>query len=141
LEDVKKGIMFSILALIIFFCGCTDEITETLKPDLAIQIIEREFRNETGEGYVPTSGSTWLFLSLNITNNNEEGSVPITAYHFFLINKEEEVWCRGFEGESEPSIDPGETIRFIIYFEVETTTVFDRLEYRRTLEDPIEINI
>ncbi len=127
--------------MVIPISGCLEEVSETLKPDLEITVLKKEFRNETEEGYLPTTGNTWLFLDLNITNNNEKGSVPITAYQFFLIRGDEETWCRGYEGDSEPSISPGENISFIIYFEVKETSTYDHLEYRRTLEDPIRIDL
>lgn len=120
--------------------GCTDEVKETLNPDLDIEMVSYDERNETEEGYRPTSDHTWLFITLNITNNNEEGPVPITAYHFY-ITYPDEVWCRGYEGDSEPNIEPGEFILFTIYFEIEEGKEYERMEYRRTLEDPIQIRL
>jgi hypothetical protein len=136
---VKIQHFLLILCLLPILSGCTEDLEGTLKPDLEIEVLNSEYRNETEEGYLPTSGNTWLYLTLNITNNNEEGSVPITAYHFFLLNEKDEVWCRGFEGDLEPDISPGNTEVFIIYFEVEINSDFDHLEYRRTLKDPIRI--
>lgn len=130
-----------VIIISLLISGCTEDLEGTLKPDLEIEVLKSEYRNQTEEGYIPTSGNTWLYLTLNITNNNEEGSVPITAYHFFLIKGDDEVWCRGFEGDSEPNISPGNTEEFIIYFEVKITSIFDRLEYRRTLKDPIRIEL
>ncbi len=134
-------LIFPIVLIFMSISGCTEDLEGTLKPDLEIEVLQSEHRNETEEGYLPTSGNTWLYLTLNITNNNEEGSVPITAYHFFLIKGDDEVWCRGFEGDGEPNISPEDTEEFIIYFEIKITSTFDRLEYRRTLKDPIRIEL
>lgn len=129
-----------ILAVLLFSiaAGCTESVKETLSPELTITIESMNYRNETDEGYVPLPDHVWLYLELNITNNNEKGSVPVTAYQFFLIdNYDDEVWCRGYVGSSEPTVAPGESIDFTIYFQTTPGREFVRLEYRRTLSEPV----
>ena len=129
-----------LIIFIIPLSGCTDEIKETLNPDLDIIMISYEHRTITEEGYKPINDHVWLFITLNITNNNDEGPVPITAYQFYLIDPDE-IWCRGFEGDSEPTVQPGDHTLFTIYFEIEEGKSYHLMEYRRTLEDPIKIRL
>ena len=126
------------VTLSLLLSGCLESIDEVMDPDLSIRVERTWIQTKNDEGQEPLTGSTWTYMTVNITSHNEDHSHPIDIYQFYARDTTGEWhWCRGPEDRGEISIGPGDSISLDIYFEVPKGRTLERLEYRRMATDPI----
>lgn len=136
--DAVKLLPVIPIVLVILTAGCIEEIEEALDPDLDLKVLDVHFINETEEGYTPISNHVWTVLSINMTSRNDKGSHPVSVLKFFARSTENEwIWCRGYLGDDDLLLGPGESLHFDIYFEVHESDKLEYLEYRHYIDgDP-----
>ena len=137
MEAVKLLPIIPII-IVILTAGCIKEIEEALDPDLDMEVLSVHYINETDEGYTPISDHVWTVLTVNMTSHNDKGSHPISVLKFFARTADGEwIWCRGYLGDDELLLKPGESLLFDIYFEVHESDKLVYLEYRHYVDgDP-----
>jgi hypothetical protein len=127
-----KLLVISIL-VILLSAGCIERTREALSPELRIRIVDHWIEEKNPDGNAPMKEHNWLYVKLNISNNNEDVDHDLKFNRFFLGSWDDNVyWCLGIMN-NDTIIEKGAQGNFVLYFEIPEGAVPEWIEYTNTM--------
>ncbi len=140
----------SVFLTVCMIAGCTDKVEETLDPNLKLTVHEAVamFTSPAPSSRNATDGKEFLYVKINITNNNEKTDHTVFNADRFSVDDND---ATSFEGSfianldmremNSLVIDHGAGKTFYVVFEVAEDLDMKYLRYEPGIDEPLDAEI